>query len=173
VLTGPTVQGRECFDEDTDLAVPLRAMLDSNMSCEVSRLSQSEPCTTTVTVIDTTPPVIVGLTPTQAQLWPPNGAMVPITVSAAVADNCSATTTSEIISVTSNEPETGGADSTSPDSEITGPLSVNLRAERLDSGVGRVYSITVRCTDEVGNSSQRVTTVTVPKNQKRKNAGEF
>jgi hypothetical protein len=135
--------------------------------------NQSETCTTTVTVADTTPPVISGVTPSRSQLWPPNGAMVPITVSVAVTDACSASPTSEVISVTSNEPETGGSDSTSPDWQITGPLSVSLRAERSDSGLGRVYTITVRCTDDAGNASQRVCTVFVPKNQKRKNQAEL
>jgi len=132
-----------------------------------------ETCTTTVTVADTTPPIISGVTPSRSQLWPPNGAVVPITVSVAVTDTCSASPTSEVISVTSNEPETGGSDSTSPDWQITGPLSVSLRAERLDSGLGRVYTITVRCMDDAGNASQRVCTVFVPKNQKRKSQGEL
>jgi hypothetical protein len=135
--------------------------------------NESEPCSTIVTVADTTPPVISGVTPSQSQIWPPNGAMVPITASVAVTDACSASPTSEVISVTSNEPVTGGSDSTSPDWQITGPLSVSLRAERSDSGLGRVYTITVRCTDDAGNSSQRVCTVFVPKNQKRKNQAEL
>jgi hypothetical protein len=98
---------------------------------------------------------------------------VPVTVDVAASDNCSAIVTCEIISVTSNEPEVSDTDTTTPDWEITGPLSVNLRAERSNEGVGRVYTITVRCTDEVGNRSQRVGTVFVPKSQKRKSQGEF
>jgi hypothetical protein len=45
---------------------------------------------------------------------------------------------------------------------------VNLRAERSDEGVGRTYTITVRCTDGAGNSSQEAATVFVPKSQKGK-----
>jgi|SRR6185503_10165235 hypothetical protein len=129
--------------------------------------NQSEPCTTTVTVVDRTAPSIIGVNPSQTQIWPPNQRMEPITVDVAVTDNCSSSISSEIISVTSNEP------SDTPDWEITGPLSVSLRAERSESGLGRVYTITVRCTDEAGNSSTRVGTVLVPKNQKRKNQGEL
>jgi HYR domain len=135
--------------------------------------NRSEPCTTTVTVVDTTPPSIAGVTPSSSELWPPNGKLVPVTVDVAASDNCSATIVCEIISVTSNEPEVSDTDTTTPDWEITGPLSVNLRAERSSEGVGRVYTITVRCTDEVGNRSQRVGTVVVPKSQKRKSQGEF
>jgi hypothetical protein len=133
----------------------------------------SEPCTTTVTVADQTGPNIAGVTPSQTELWPPNQKLEPIAVSVAVTDNCSSSVTCEIVSVTSNEPETGGSDTTSPDWIMTGPLSVELRAERSNSGVGRVYTITVRCTDEVGNSSTKVATVFVPKNQKRKSQAEL
>ena len=135
--------------------------------------NQSEPCTTTVTVVDQTAPRIVGVSPSLAQIWPPNLQLVPITISVDVSDNCSSSLSCEIIGVTSNEPITSETDTTSPDWEITGPLSVILRAERAATGQGRVYTITVRCTDEAGNSSMRVGTVIVPKNQKRKNQGEL
>ena len=135
--------------------------------------NRSEPCTTTVTVVDTTAPTITGVTPSQTQLWPPNGKFVPITVEVVATDNCSSSVACEIVDVTSNEPPTGGSDITSPDWEITGPLTLNLRAERSDSGLGRVYTITVRCTDEVGNVANRVGTVFVPKNQKRKSQAEL
>ena len=135
--------------------------------------NKSEPCTTTVTVVDTTGPVITGVTPSQTQLWPPNGKLVPITITVAATDACDSSLVSEIVDVTSNEPTIGGNDNTSPDWEITGPLSVNLRAERSDSGVGRVYTITVKVTDDAGNSSYRVGTVSIPKNQKRKTQAEL
>ncbi len=135
--------------------------------------NRSEPCTTTVTVVDTTGPVITGVTPSQTQLWPPNGKLVPLTVEVAATDACDSSPVCEIVDVSSNEPTTGGNDTTSPDWEVTGPLSVNLRAERSDSGVGRVYTITVRCTDDAGNASYRVGTVSIPKNQQRKTQAEL
>jgi hypothetical protein len=135
--------------------------------------NRSEPCTTTVTVVDTTAPVITGVAPSQTEIWPPNGRLVPITVEVTATDACDSSPSCEIVDVSSNEPTTGGTDTTSPDWEITGPFSVNLRAERSDSGLGRVYTITVRCTDDAGNISFRVGTVTVPKNQKRKNQAEL
>jgi hypothetical protein len=135
--------------------------------------NRSESCTTTVTVVDTTGPTIVGLTPSTDELWPPNGKLVPVTLAVTATDNCSASVTCELISITSNEPTTGGSDTTSPDWEITGPLSANLRAERLDTGAGRIYTLTVRCTDEVGNASLKTTTVVVPKSQKRQSRAEL
>ena len=48
------------------------------------------------------------------------------------------------------------------DSQITGPLTVRLRAERLGEGTGRVYTIVIKCTDRAGNSAFKTVTVTVP-----------
>jgi len=79
----------------------------------------------------------------------------------------------EIVDITSNEPVTGGSDTTTPDWEITGPLTASLRAERSNDGLGRLYTITVRATDSVGNVSHRTTSVLVPKNQKRKSRAEL
>ena len=51
---------------------------------------------------------------------------------------------------------------TEPDWEITGPLSLNLRAERRGNGDGRIYTIEIACTDGSGNESSATTMVTVP-----------
>jgi hypothetical protein len=130
--------------------------------------NQSESCTTTVTVTEQTAPTITSVTPSISSLWPPNHKFVPITFETVVSDNCDGAPVCEIISVSSNEPATGGSDSTSPDWVITGPLTVNLRAERSDTRSGRIYTITVRCTDVSGNRSTKAATVFVPKNQKGK-----
>ena len=57
------------------------------------------------------------------------------------------------------------------DWQVTGPLSANLRAQRLGSGAGRFYTITVRCTDSAGNSATSVATVFVPKNSRDRESG--
>lgn len=58
----------------------------------------------------------------------------------------------------------GGGD-TPPDWVITGPLTVDLRAERSGKGSGRVYTITVECSDASGNTATKTVTVTVPHDQ--------
>ncbi len=136
--------------------------------------NQSAPCTTTVTVVDVMPPIVTSVTPSKKQLWPPNEKMVPITISATAIDNCSSTFGCEIVSVTSNEDgkddddddhDNWKSDKKSKDWEITGPLSLKLRAERSGKGSGRFYTITVRCKDAAGNAATSVTTVFVPKDK--------
>ena len=99
-------------------------------------------------------------------LWPPNHKMAPVTVTASASDLCSAAPVCKITAVSSNEPINGTGDGdTALDWQITGNLTANLRAERSGSGSGRVYTITVACTDASGNSSAKTTTVTVPHDQ--------
>jgi hypothetical protein len=65
------------------------------------------------------------------------------------------------VSVTSNQPINGTGDGDeSPDWVITGPFSVNLRAERAGSQ-DRVYTITYSATDLYGNVSTATITVVV------------
>jgi hypothetical protein len=123
----------------------------------------------TVIVEDTTPPSIDSISATPDVIWSPNHKMVPVTLSVSVSDNCDTNPIYQIISISSNEPENGlGDGDTEPDWEITGALTANLRAERAGKGSGRVYTITVRCTDSAENSRDQQVTVTVPHDKKKK-----
>jgi hypothetical protein len=115
---------------------------------------------------DTTPPTITSASASPNTLWPPNHRMVPVTVSVTATDNSGVVPTCQIVSVSSNEPINGLGDGDSaPDWQITGDLSVNLRAERSGMGNGRAYTLTVQCTDGSNNSSSAQTTVSVPHNR--------
>lgn len=117
---------------------------------------------------DTTPPTFTSLTPSTATLWPPNHQMVPITLTAVTEDNVGVVST-KVISVTSSEADNGlGDGDTAGDFEITGDLTVNLRAERSGKGTGRTYTITAEAADAAGNKTQKTTTVFVPKSQSKK-----
>lgn len=119
----------------------------------------------TVTVRDTTAPVINGITPSVGSLWPPNHHMVGITVTVDATDAAGAVT-SRIVAVTSSEPDyTRDDDDRRNDIVVTGDLTVDLRAERLGSGSGRVYTLTVEVTDAAGNATQATTTIVVPHDQ--------
>ena len=114
---------------------------------------------------DTTSPVITSASTNVPTLWPPNHRMVAITVNATVTDAVGVTSL-KIINVISSEPDNGRGDgNTVGDIVITGPLSVNLRAERSGRGNGRTYTITVEARDAAGNTSVRTCTVFVPKSQ--------
>ena len=102
--------------------------------------------------------------PIETSLWPVNHKYRAISI-AVVATNAAGASISgqcSIVSASSNEPNTNN------DWVITGPLSIDLRAGRLGGGSGRIYTITVRCTDGDGLSSTGTALVTVPHSQGKK-----
>jgi hypothetical protein len=130
---------------------------------------QSEAVMWTMPVPDTIPPDISSLNPSTACLWPPNHQMETISLSGTATDDSGGPVTFQIVSVTSSEPDNGlGDGDTANDWVITGPMTVDLRAERSGTGPGRTYTITVRCTDASGNVSYARTTVCVPHDQSGK-----
>ena len=117
--------------------------------------------TTIVTVRDTSPPAISRIGATPNVLWPPNRQMVPVRLTVNASDQCDPTIVSRITRVTSSE----GA-GPSRDWEITGPLSLNLRAAR-SGGSERVYTIFVEAIDSQNNKSTASVRVVVPKSQSK------
>ncbi len=120
-----------------------------------------------ITVEDTIAPVIVSATTSVTKLFPPNHKMVPVRVTAKVKDACGDTTW-EIISVKSSQPVNGKGDgNTDKDWKIVDDHNVLLRAERSGKDKnGRIYTITIRATDEAGNKSAlKNLTVIVPHNK--------
>ena len=121
----------------------------------------SSQCLGTVTVVDKTPPTITSVSASPSTLWPPNHKMVDVTINYSATDNCGPPT-SKISGVTSNEPIS------SSDYAILDAHHVNLSADRLGSGNGRIYTIALTCTDSSGNSSSQSVMVTVPHDQGKK-----
>src|SRR5262249_3458991 len=154
--TGPEVGGDPVVHVTQSLGITQPYLL-----AVVDALGQASEDETAVTVVDTPPPSIESVTASPARLWPVNHKMVPVTVTTAFADACGPATCS-IASVTSNEPANGNGDgSTATDWQITGPNTVDLRAERSGGGSGRVYTVTVSCTDPAGSASPGTATVAV------------
>ena len=123
----------------------------------------SDSCSFDVTVNDTEPPVVSEATVDKPTLWPPNHQMELVTVNYTTTDNCSVDC---VLTVSSNEPINGlGDGDTAPDWQVIDAHHVLLRAERSAKGNGRIYTITVTCTDPAGNQVVRTATVTVPKSQ--------
>lgn len=111
---------------------------------------------------DVTPPEIESLTADPAVLWPPNHKMRAVALAVAATDDSGEEPSCEITAVASDEPVTGPGDNTSPDWQVTGPLTLDLRAERLGAGDGRTYTIDVTCFDAAGNESTANVEVLVP-----------
>src|SRR5262249_4566224 len=123
----------------------------------------SSSATVTSINIDKTPPT-VRCSASPSVLWPPNNTLVPINVSVTVTDSLSGPQGFTLVSVKSNEPDSGQGDSQGfvPGSSST---SGQLRAQRLGSGSGRVYTFTYNGFDLARNATSCVTTVTVPHDQ--------
>ena len=120
--------------------------------------------TVDIFVNDVDPPTIAGVTATPNVLGPPNHQMVPVSVAVSIADACRAYTTCRIVDVSSSDPQNGVGDGdTSPDWEITGPLSLLLRAERGALNNIRTYTVTVECVDGSGLASRTSVPVIVPR----------
>jgi len=122
--------------------------------------------TVVVTVADQSAPVITSGRASPNALWPPNHTMRAVTIGVTASDNCDAAPICRIATVTSSEAANGRGDGdTGPDVAITGPLTLNARAERAGGGSGRIYTAGVTCVDVAGNSSSTSVPITVPKSQ--------
>jgi hypothetical protein len=121
------------------------------------------------TIVTVTPISIANILTDKTQLWPPNHKMVDVTVNYDVVENCGSNSFNCVLTVTSNEPVNGTGDGdTAPDWVIIDAHHVRLRAERAGSSNGRIYTITITCTDSNGISSTKSLVVSVSENQRRK-----
>ena len=137
----------------------------TTVQCSATSASGTSTDSFNITVVDTTPPDVTMIKATPSVLWPPNHKMVEVKVGLIGLDLVDPNPTSQIVSVTSNQPVNGTGDgNTSPDWEIIGPLLLNLRAER-EGSTDRVYTITVQTFDFNGNSA--ITQVMVMVSQMR------
>jgi hypothetical protein len=124
------------------------------------------PLATAAVNIDLTPPA-VSVSASPSSLWPPNGKMVPVTVSGSVADILSGVDPSTAAFAVVDE--YGSVQPTGPVS--LGPrgsysFTVLLQASRNGNDMdGRQYTITISAKDLAGNVGSAATIVTVPHDQ--------
>lgn len=107
------------------------------------------------------PDISLFVSPTE--LWPPNFRMYQVANDISASDLCSAPTLG--VSVSANE---GDASDWNVVSGANGVFDVFVRAARDGANGARVYTITATATDNSGNRSTRVGTVTVPHDQGKK-----
>ncbi len=113
-------------------------------------------------LIDIDPPTLISLTVDKPVLQPVDNTLKAVRVRPSFTDS-GGTPVSRILKVTSNEPASGpGYGDLYPDVQITGALTVRLRAESSPLGSGRVYTIYVETKDPFGNSRTDMVEVRVP-----------
>jgi hypothetical protein len=116
-----------------------------------------------VSYVDLCPQPSLRVTVSPETLWPPNHKYVLAHATLAASRDITATT---LVSVTSNEPDTGVGDGdTSNDIVILNGSTFNLRAERSGTGTGRLYTITYQATNGCGAATTATATVAVPLNR--------
>jgi hypothetical protein len=126
----------------------------------------TDSCSGTVTVVDDTPPTIS--TSLQVPTLNPtkNHDLVPVGLGASETDGCSTAPTTFQVQVFGDEDDQTPTDNLntvfSPDASNIGVGTLKLRAERKDSGDGRVYLIVVKGRDSANNTGFTCTSVVVP-----------
>jgi uncharacterized repeat protein (TIGR01451 family) len=121
-------------------------------------------------ILDVAPPTLTVTVSPSVIVWSPSHDLRTIAATITVTDNCDPQPAITLVSVTSNEPESGflGEGDKSPDivgaAVGTDDRSFSVRAERKTGGqsTGRVYTVKYRATDQSGNTTEAVATVTVP-----------
>jgi dipeptidyl aminopeptidase/acylaminoacyl peptidase len=113
------------------------------------------------TVRHVRPPTITSVTATPDVLWPPDGRTVRVSVNVSVSDDSDPAPVCRITGVTSSEPSPGA------DWRITGAQTVDLRSVRFGFGAGRVYTLTVVCTNTSELQSTAKVNVIVPHDQRK------
>jgi hypothetical protein len=110
-----------------------------------------------VTVVANRPPVCSAVTVTPATIWSPNNKLVLVTLQGATDPDGDAVAY-RIDGVTQNEPGS--------DWQRASGGSVYVRATRLGSGNGRVYTIAYTVSDPYGATCSGTVKVTVPHDQR-------
>jgi VCBS repeat protein/thrombospondin type 3 repeat protein len=114
---------------------------------------------------DACEPPVLSVSVTPSELWPPNHRLVEVTPTI-TASAPSGAPTVRLVSVTSNEPDDapGSGDGSTTGDIVIEPDRFLLRAERMNGGSGRTYTIVYEATTTNGSqlTVQATATVTVP-----------
>ncbi len=160
--------GATAHDDSGALPVTVTGTVNVNVPGEyvltytASNGYKSVSVTRIVRVIDTIAPSVSEVSATPDALGPPNHEMMTISVPYSAADASGPPACS--LAVSSNEPTDGRGDGRSAtDWQVLDAHTVLLRAERSGRGTGRIYTVTVSCTDASGNTASAGATVSVSK----------
>jgi hypothetical protein len=115
--------------------------------------------------IDKTPPAIAGMPVLGCTLWPPTQKLVQVANVAATDALSGLAPGSFEVSGKSNEPSNPDNQQIVITPNGSGGFIVQVQADRLGTGAGRVYTITAAAADLAGNRSTATTTCNVPHDQ--------
>ncbi len=96
-------------------------------------------------------------------MWPPTNKLVPVKVSLSVRDAIDAAPIVRLVSISVNEP--APPDDIADAALRTDDREFRLRASRLGTEIGRIYTITYEAIDRAGNRATATTTVEVRHDQ--------
>ena len=105
--------------------------------------------------IDKTPPTIAGMPVAQCSIWPPNHKLVQIAAVTATDSGSGVAPGSLSVRVTSNEP-------VAPGDFVIANGVVQVVADRLGDGNGRVYTVVAQAADVAGKTAMATGRCTVP-----------
>jgi Zn-dependent metalloprotease len=109
------------------------------------------------------PPVCSGATASPSRLWPPTHNFRTINVTGVTDPNPNPQIKITITSIFQDEPVSGpDSGNTSPDGQGIGTSTAQVRAERIESGNGRVYHIGFTASNKFGGACTGTVTVGVP-----------
>jgi len=120
-------------------------------------------CHTTVTIRDTTAPVVSASLAT-SDLWPPDHQWIDAGFTVSAQDQCSGPQPISVQVFSDESQNALGDGNFTPDATATAGTLL-LRAERSGNGDGRVYLVVVKSTDPSGNTGFACTTAVVPFDQ--------
>jgi hypothetical protein len=132
----------------------------------VDQAGNTETARTETILVDGGAPAVTA-SASLSQLWPPNGKLVPVTVSGKITDATSGVDPGsarfEVVDSYGKVQPTGAVTLRGDGSYS---FTVNLEASRLGTDLaGRTYTITVSAKDQGGNPGSASATVTVPRDQ--------
>jgi hypothetical protein len=116
---------------------------------------------------DTTPPTVTIVSVTPDTLWPPNGRLVPVTITGTITDaNSDVDAISATYAVTDEYGRIQPSGDITLDANGNYTFTIQLQASRNDNDRdGRQYTIIVSAQDKEGNTGSADTIVTVPHDQ--------
>ncbi len=135
----------------------------TTLTCSATSAGGTSTDSVTIKIDQTNPTVVCSASP--SVLWPPKHQLVDIITTVSVIDSGSGPGAFSLLSITSNEPDSGLTDVRGW-STGTADTSGQLRAERLGTSTGRIYTLIYQGQDLAGNSGTCTTAVAVPHDQR-------